>query len=216
MRPWAEFLNEKCGYTVRVPRLPGHSRTPEELNRTTYMEWLDKASEELSILERECKKIFVIGFSMGGAIALSLSQREPKRITALILLNPMIHVAFVGPQLAWLVSKFRTFSGSGVHDIKKPGATEYSYDKLPNKAVIELLKLLKIVRRQLHSVSIPTLIFHSREDHTLPESNTRIIFKRISSQEKQRIELLNSYHVAAIDYDAELIFENSRIFIENH
>jgi carboxylesterase len=39
--------------------------------------------------------------------------------------------------------------------------------------------------------------------------------KGVSSRTKQRIELTNSYHVATIDYDAEIIFENSRIFIES-
>ncbi len=36
----------------------------------------------------------------------------------------------------------------------------------------------------------------------------------IGRNEKNRIELLNSYHVATMDFDAEIIFENSRIFVE--
>jgi carboxylesterase len=31
----------------------------------------------------------------------------------------------------------------------------------------------------------------------------------IGSVQKQRIELINSYHVATVDYDDEIIFENS-------
>jgi carboxylesterase len=38
----------------------------------------------------------------------------------------------------------------------------------------------------------------------------------VGSRIKQRIELTNSYHVATLDYDAEIIFENSKIFIETH
>jgi carboxylesterase len=40
--------------------------------------------------------------------------------------------------------------------------------------------------------------------------------KGVGSRTKQRIELTNSFHVATLDYDAEIIFENSRIFIETH
>ena len=36
----------------------------------------------------------------------------------------------------------------------------------------------------------------------------------IGSSDKRRMELTNSYHVATLDYDAETIFENSRLFIE--
>jgi carboxylesterase len=59
-------------------------------------------------------------------------------------------------------------------------------------------------------------LFHSVDDHTLPVSNTEIIMRGVGSRIKQRIELTNSYHVATLDYDAEIIFENSKIFIETH
>jgi carboxylesterase len=75
--------------------------------------------------------------------------------------------------------------------------------------------MLKYTRARLHDVSVPMQLFHSVDDHTLPVSNTEIVMKGVSSRTKQRIELTNSYHVATIDYDAEIIFENSRIFIES-
>jgi carboxylesterase len=52
------------------------------------------------------------------------------------------------------------------------------------------------------------------EDHTLPVGNTEIILSEIGSQKKTRIELMNSYHVATLDYDQEAIFQNSLVFIE--
>jgi carboxylesterase len=60
------------------------------------------------------------------------------------------------------------------------------------------------------------LLFHSVDDHTLPVTNTEIVMKGVGSRQKQRIELVNSYHVATLDYDQEVIFENSRLFIESH
>jgi carboxylesterase len=68
----------------------------------------------------------------------------------------------------------------------------------------------------LHDVTVPLQLFHSVEDHTLPVSNTEIVMKEVNSREKNRIELVNSYHVATMDYDAEVIFENSRVFIQSH
>jgi carboxylesterase len=66
----------------------------------------------------------------------------------------------------------------------------------------------------LPTVKTPTLLFHSVDDHVLPVSNTEIIMNELGSSDKQRIELTNSYHVATLDYDAETIFQNSRLFIE--
>jgi carboxylesterase len=48
----------------------------------------------------------------------------------------------------------------------------------------------------------------------LPVANTEIILAEIASKDKTRIELVNSYHVATLDYDQELIFQNSLTFIE--
>jgi carboxylesterase len=76
--------------------------------------------------------------------------------------------------------------------------------------------MLSYTRKRLLDVTVPLQLFHSVDDHTLPVSNTEIIMKGVGSREKSRIELVNSYHVATLDYDQEIIFENSRIFIESH
>ena len=47
-------------------------------------------------------------------------------------------------------------------------------------------------------------------------TNTEIVMKGVGTRQKQRIELVNRYHVATLDYDQEVIFENSRLFIESH
>jgi carboxylesterase len=38
LRPWAEHL-AAAGYSVRLPRLPGHGTTWQHMNRTTWDEW---------------------------------------------------------------------------------------------------------------------------------------------------------------------------------
>ena len=58
------------------------------------------------------------------------------------------------------------------------------------------------------------MIFHSKDDHVLPVYNTDIYLDEIGSESKQRIELINSYHVATIDYDADIIFENSLLMLK--
>jgi carboxylesterase len=128
----------------------------------------------------------------------------------------MIHVKFVPHQIAWVISRFQKMRDSVGDDIKRPGVTEYGYDSLPAVGVYQLLKMLHFTRKRLSNVNVPLQIFHSVDDHTLPVSNTEIIMKEVGSKDKQRIELVNSFHVATLDYDQEVIFENSRIFIEAH
>lgn len=215
MRPWAEYLNN-LGYTVRTPLLPGHGTRPEDLNLVKWQEWPAKVEAELTILLQSCEKVFICGLSMGGGTTLNVAARYSRQLAGIILVNPMIHVKFVPHQLAWIISRFQKLRDSVGDDIKKPGVTEHGYDHLPAVGVYQLLKMLSYTRKRLHDVTVPVQLFHSVEDHTLPVTNTEIILKEIGSRDKQRIELINSYHVATLDYDAEIIFENSRVFIEAH
>lgn len=213
MRPWAHFLNEQ-GYTVRVPRLPGHGREWQDLNKVSWREWPTKIEGELAILQKSCKKVFIFGLSMGGGTTLNVAEKHS--VDGIVLVNPMIHIRGQLIRFAPLISLIQPGRSSVGDDIKKPGITEWGYDVLPTKGVVQLNKLLKATRAALKSAKAPLLLFHSQDDHVLPVSNTEIIMNEIGSAEKERVELFNSYHVANLDYDAEIIFEKSLEFIRRH
>jgi carboxylesterase len=214
MRPWAEFLNAR-GYSVRVPLLPGHGTKPADLNDVMWPEWPAKVEGEILELRKYCSQIFVAGLSMGGGTTLQIASTHGDQLCGIILVNPMIHVRGISPQLAFVISRFIKFGKSVGNDIKRKGVTEYSYDKLPYRGIYQLLTMLKLTRAALPSIKVPMQLFHSVDDHTLPVTNTEIIMRKIGSPNKSRIELLNSYHVATIDHDADLIFANSLTFIES-
>jgi len=215
MRPWGEFLHSK-GYTVRVPLLPGHGTTVEALNKVKWEEWPAKVEFELSELTKSCDTIFLVGLSMGGGTVLHVAESHNDKIAGVILVNPMIHVKGVPVELAFFLSRLQKLRTSVGDDIKRPGITEWGYDALPTRGVYQLLKMLRITRRNLDKITVPVQLFHSVEDHTLPVLNTEIILGGIGSTNKTRIELMNSYHVATLDYDQELIFHNSVTFIEGN
>ena len=213
MRPWGEFLHSK-GYTVRVPLLPGHGTKPEDLNKTKWEEWPAKITHELSELQKTCDTIFLVGLSMGGGTVLNVAESNNEAIAGLILVNPMIYVKGIPVELAFFLSRLQKLRTSVGDDIKRPGITEWGYDALPTRGIYQLLKMLRVTRRNLEKITVPVQLFHSVEDHTLPVANTEIILAEIASKDKTRIELVNSYHVATLDYDQELIFQNSLTFIE--
>ena len=218
MRPWGEFLHSK-GYTVRVPLLPGHGTKPEDLNKVKWQEWPAKVQSELDQLFKSCDQVFVAGLSMGGATTLFVAAENNNRLSGLILVNPMINrSSAVLSRLPLWAKYLLTFTvklrASVGNDIKRPGITEHGYDATASKGAYELFRMLKVTRPKLSKVTIPVQLFHSINDHTLPVCNTEIIMDEIGSTNKVRIELINSYHVATLDYDQELIFQNSLTFIE--
>lgn len=215
MRPWAHYLNER-GYTVSVPLMPGHGTTWHDLNNVHWSQWPERLQSEIDAMKKKCSKIFLCALSMGGGNSLYVAARNQEVIDGLILVNPMIHIPGVQIKFVHIISRIQKSRASVGDDIKKPGVTEWGYDALPLRGVAQLYKYLKLARAGLPSITTPTLLFHSVDDHVLPASNTEIIMEELGSTDKRRFELVNSYHVATLDYDAETIFENSRLFIEEY
>ena len=211
MRPWAHNLVER-GYSVRVPKLPGHATKWEDLNQVCWKEWPARVTHDLIELRKTCSKVFIFGLSMGGATTLNVAENNA--VDGLVLVNPMIHIPGIQVKFAPLIAMLKKGLPSVGDDIKKPETTEWGYDVLPTKGVLELNKLLKATKANLKSVTAPTLLFHSVDDHVLPVSNSDIIMSKIGSSSKQRIEITNSYHVATLDFDAELIFANALAHLE--
>ncbi len=211
MRPWAHFFQEK-GYTVRVPRLPGHGTQWQDLNKVAWQKWPERVAKDLAELRKTCAKVFIFGLSMGGCTTLNVAEYFD--VDGIVLVNPMIHIPGIQGKLVPLLSKFRTGAPSVGDDIKKPDTTEWGYDVLPIKGVNQLNMMLRITRQELGRVEIPVLLFHSTEDHVLPVSNTEIIMASIASTDKVRVELGDSYHVATLDNDAPTIFATSLNFVE--
>ena len=100
-------------------------------------------------------------------------------------------------------------------DIAKPGVVEPGYNRMPVKAMYSLSKAWPVVRADLPKVTAPVLLLHSRVDHVGRTGELRrSSATEISSTDVTDIVLERSYHVATLDYDAELIFTSSVEFIE--
>jgi carboxylesterase len=76
-----------------------------------------------------------------------------------------------------------------------------------------MMSAWKAVREDLPKVTQPLLMFLSREDHVVDPSSARIIRGAVSSRDVTERALENSYHVATLDNDAPIIFEESTQFI---
>jgi carboxylesterase len=212
MRPWAEFLAAH-DYTVRVPRLPGHGTTWQELNRTRWHDWYAEAESALDELRSRCEQVVVAGLSMGGCLALRLAEQRSRDVDGVILVNPAVASAnrqlHAVPVLKWLVA-----SRPGIgNDIKKCGVEEHCYRRLPLKALHAMMQMWNVTREDLPKVTQPLLMFRSAEDHVVEPLSGRIIAQRVSSRDLRERVLEDSYHVATLDHDAPAIFEESLEFV---
>ena len=186
------------------------------MNKTGWEDWYGELDAALSELQSRCERVAVAGLSMGGCLALRLAQQRPGDVDALMLVNPAVHLnnwqLLAVPLLCFVVP---AMPGIG-NDIKKPGGDELGYDKTPLHALHSQLKMWKEVRANMARVTQPLLYFRSDEDHVVDDSSTTIIMSGVSSKVKELVPLHDSYHVATIDNEAQMIFDESSAFIDQH
>jgi len=212
MKPWAKYLAE-AGLTVRLPRLPGHGTTWQEMNNTTWQDWYDEIDRAYRELSGTCESVFVMGLSMGGSLALRLAEEKGDGVAGLVLVNPAVHSErpdrFLLPVLRLAVPAFPGIT----NDIKKPDQDEGGYSKIPLKAAYSLTHLWSAIKRDITQVDQPVLLFRSADDHVVEPSNSAWILANIASSDKEEVVLTDSYHVATLDNDAETIYEGSLDFV---
>jgi carboxylesterase len=214
MKPLGEHLHKTEGWTVLGPRLKGHGETPRAMALTTAEDWIRSLEMGLETLQQTCSTIFVVGLSMGGCLTLYLAAMHPKIVKAIVPINACLH--FDSPELAALAFQAdapTTITGLG-SDIKDPNSREIVYQQVPVPAIRQIYGLMGVTRDLLPRVKCPTLIMVSPEDHVVPPGNSEFIAKNIGVSDPKRLTLTNSYHVATLDYDKDLINEAVRKFFK--
>jgi carboxylesterase len=209
MQPLGEAFAD-AGYTVCGPRLKGHGTHYEDMEQTTYLDWVASVEEGFEWLKERCDTIFVSGLSMGGTLTLYMAEKHPE-IRGIVLINAAIDIPAMEPVRQLQGTRFLDAIGS---DIKKAGVTELAYGKTPVESIKEILAFMEVVKRDLHNVSCPALIFVSDEDHVVPPDNSQTIFEQISSETKEIHHMKESYHVATLDNDQKVIIDKTLEFIK--
>ncbi|GAB3205615.1 alpha/beta hydrolase [Marinactinospora thermotolerans] len=215
MRPWADHL-AAAGMTVRLPLLPGHGTTWQDMNLTTSDQWLATAEEALQDLRGRCDEVFVMGLSMGGCLALRLAQLHPGAVSGIVVVNPSIAVENRGLHVAPLLKHVLRSTRGLTNDIKRPGVDEHGYDRVPLAAAATLPRLWRATRRGLASITAPILAYRSSEDHVIGPASMRILTEGAVNTTVTVVTLENSYHVATLDHDAQTVFEGSLAFVRGH
>jgi len=212
MRYLGEQLHRRFGFTVVAPRLPGHGTSPDDMATTGYLDWLGEAERALRELSARKRMVCITGLSMGGTLTLNLAARCPELVAAIAPIAPaagIMNDGFAGV-LTMRPSPER-IPGIG-SDIKAPGVKELAYAEVPVPCMREVTVLISITRDLLHRIVCPALVIHGREDHIVPPANAMAVVNTIRSDDVRLLWLNNSYHVATLDNDRDLIVDRVGAF----
>jgi len=203
MRELGHFVNRN-GYWVSAPLLPGHGTHPDDLNRVHFQDWIDEAEKAFLALQAQCRRVFIIGLSAGGAIALNLLSRYPAE--GCILLSTVIRLKWyqtlLVPGVKYILRARPKRNRMLIHGNLN---SDMGYNCYPLGGTAELIKMLRETRAKLPSVQCPVMIMHSSCDRQVPAWNAEIIHREIGAADKCTILLDAPCHLITRGDDKAVI-----------
>jgi carboxylesterase len=215
LRPWADYLAE-AGLSVRLPRLPGHGTTWQDMAHTRWEDWYAEVDRSFDELRARSDEIFVMGLSMGGCLALRLAELRGAAVSGLVLVNPSLtadtRLFALAPVLKLVVPSLKGIAS----DIKKENTAEVGYQRVPVKAAATLPGLWRTTQARLGDLTQPVLVYRSAVDHVVGPASLKVLRSALPGEQLEVRECADSYHVATLDNDAQAIFTGSLEFVRIH
>jgi carboxylesterase len=183
------------------------------MNETRWEEWFAEVDHKFRELKSRHQRVFVAGFSMGGALSLRLATIYRNEIEGLLLVNPSIGDDRLIMRLVPLLKYFiPSVKGRGT-DVAAPNPPRHSYGRTPLRALHSLQKLWRVVRRDLHLIDQPLMIGYSINDHVVNPKFSELLIDNVSSMDIREVIFERSFHNVALDYDLPILAEESVNFI---
>jgi len=198
------------GFSVSSPRLPGHGTDGDDYAAASGRDWVRRSEDSLYELAGRCSKVHILGFSLGGVIALILAARS--EIESLTLLAPAVTNTNRQIVLAPILRRFlRKLPGEVDFQGQNPDdpdigylAEEYWRWKWAAPAA-ELLKLQRKAKAAAKRVTSRTMLMVSRSDTAVPLKVKRVLEKRLGDHLMKTVVLDHSGHTLTTDCEKDKV-----------
>jgi carboxylesterase len=197
---------QQAGYMVACPTLKGHGGSPADMKSVTYQQWVASAEEEMEQI-KGCDKIFFIGFSMGGLIALQLALKHNP--AAIATINTPVYYWSVRQILSNIYHDIRSSTWHNIKRYTKAG------NSLPFSAMWQFRQLLIATKKQLHRIHQPILIKQCKDDDTVQKKSASYLFHHISSVDKTLSWQPKGGHVVLLSPFAPKVITDITTFIHS-
>ena len=231
---WVGKALHKKGYTVYAPLLAGHGADEATLVKTRWQDWLESVLTAGEEFRTKVDHMFSAGICVGGKLGMLAAKQQPKLFDAVALYsscfrydgwNVPTHYKLFSYLPLWTAQipvfkdiKFAETPSIGIKDERLRKAmqrlsTEGVLDDFPVPSLKEMLALSKEVKRQLPSMTTPTLILHAREDDLSNPRHSHYIDRNIGAPHEFHW-LEDSYHMIHVDREHDKVADLTANYFE--
>jgi carboxylesterase len=216
----AKYLAEK-GLSVYVPPIAGHGTSPEDLAKTTTAEWLESVEESYLFLKERAKKVFVVGSSFGGNLALHLATKFTNPLAGVVSMGTPINVRW---QRAF---KLAIYTYGWFKKNQKKRRADYKLLYIDHEQVVYPVMPVPSLRRffafikkitipSLKNIKAPTLIIQSSADRIVNPNSAQYLHEHLGSSDKRILWVNGRHHALAVDEKRGLIYKTIYRFISEN
>jgi carboxylesterase len=210
-------LAEQLGLVVEAPMLRGHGTHPRDLRGVNWHDWMEDVALARARLRHSVPQVVLIGFSMGGLLALASAAEDPAGVAAIVTLAPALRIAHPLAPLVRLASGWMPYVPMGpVRPAGQPVRSGHDggYDRLATDAFWSFYQATGRVERLLPQVTAPILIAHGRRDRIIRPDSALIAYDRVRSTDKQLVWLDHGTHALLRGWERQVLLEHVRCFLQ--
>jgi len=206
------------GYSVYRARVAGHGSSVENLNATNFKDWYESVRYGYFLLRRNCRKVFVLGESMGGLVALNCAWLNGA--DGVILLAPCIKIKSPFAGLTAVVKHFiKTIPKFECSDFLRENSHIY-YDRWSIGGIHQLVDFTRFTKANMEHYEMPLLGFQFTQDPVVSAEAVKNFFDKAPSFDKKLIEYKDKEgvtHILASERNRyrDEMFSNIKDWIDN-
>ena len=213
VRPLGEAL-ARSGHYVKGILLPGHGTTLEDMQKTSWRDWYDAAFQAYDEMAKICKKVSVVGLSMGGTLTCLLAEHRP--VYKAVPIAPALKILQHGSRLAkYLWSLVPVLPGKDKNYSDYLFEYDVCYHDTPVKNIPDLMHLANLARQDLKKITCPLLVVKAGQDKSVHPDAVKWIILQSSSIQKKLLVLPNSPHVCTLGTEREFLFRKAAAFLQD-
>ncbi len=201
------------GISLWIPDFRGHGKSQGNRGHVgAFDEYTSDLSRMMELAHQgkpDGRKLFLLGHSMGGLIALALAKKSQKMIDGLIVSSPLIGMViavpwlkrFMGNIMSSLYPRLSLKNELDPSKISQDGdvVKAYTDDALVHSRVsarwfTETLAAMEAVRASMPGLKMPFLMQLAGDDYLVDAGASRSLFERLNAPDKKLYEYEDLYH----------------------
>src|SRR5215472_879753 len=221
------------GYAAYAIDHRGHGKSG---GKRTLIDSIDQTVEDLHAFAATMRNnhpgvpVFLLGHSMGGAIAFAYALKHQGELEGLILSAPAVVIENVSP-VTVAMGRFlsRVAPGAGVVQLDGTAVSRdaevvklYDTDplnyrgKVAARTAAELDDLAGVAPDRLREITVPLFVFQGTEDRLVPVKAAKLVHDRASSKDKTLKTYEGLYHETLNEPEKDQVIANVLDWLDAH